>query len=174
VTAGILRLKPGADLRRAQAAVAHLMPPDVKVMTRDEFVKQEHDYWDKATPIGFIFNTAMIIAFLVGIVVVHQILYAEISTHLAQYATLKAMGYTHRFMLGIVAGASLILGLLGFLPGWVLSLGLYHLTMRATGLPMMLGAAKTAVVLLLTMTMCLVSGALAMQRLRAANPADMF
>jgi methionine-rich copper-binding protein CopC len=39
---------------------------------------------------------------------------------------------------------------------------------------MMLGAAKTAVVLLLTMTMCLVSGALAMQRLRAANPADMF
>ena len=174
VTAGILRLKPGADLRRAQAAVARLMPPDVKVMTRDEFVKQEHDYWDKATPIGFIFSTAMIIAFLVGIVVVHQILYAEISTHLAQYATLKAMGYTHRYMLGIVVGASLILGLLGFLPGWILSLMLYHLTMSTTGLPMMLGAAKTTLVLLLTMTMCLVSGALAMQRLRAANPADMF
>ena len=95
MSVGILRLKPGADLRAAQAAVARLMPPDVKVMTRDEFVKQEHDYWDQATPIGFIFNTAMIIAFLVGIVVVHQILYAEISTHLAQYATLKAMGYTH-------------------------------------------------------------------------------
>jgi putative ABC transport system permease protein len=174
VSVGILRLKPGADLRRAQTAVARLMPPDVAVMTREEFVKQEHDYWDQATPIGFIFNTAMIIAFLVGIVVVHQILYAEISTHLAQYATLKAMGYTHAFMLGIVAGASLILGLLGFVPGWVASLGMYHLTASATGLPMMLGAGKTILVLLLTMAMCLLSGALAMQRLRAANPADMF
>jgi putative ABC transport system permease protein len=105
---------------------------------------------------------------------VHQILYAEISTHLAQYATLKAMGYTHAFMLGIVAGASLILGLLGFVPGWVASLGMYHLTASATGLPMMLGAGKTILVLLLTMAMCLLSGALAMQRLRAANPADMF
>jgi putative ABC transport system permease protein len=174
VSVGILRLKPGADLQRAQTAVARLMPPDVAVMTREEFVKQEHDYWDQATPIGFIFNTAMIIAFLVGIVVVHQILYAEISTHLAQYATLKAMGYTHAFMLGIVAGASLILGLLGFVPGWVASLGMYHLTASATGLPMMLGAGKTILVLLLTMAMCLLSGALAMQRLRAANPADMF
>ena len=174
VTAGILRLKPGADLRHAQAALVRLLPPDVKVLTRDGFVKQEHDYWDKATPIGFIFGTAMIIAFLVGIVVVHQILYAEISTHLAQYATLKAMGYTHGFLLGIVVGASIILGLLGFLPGWVLSVGLYHLTERATGLPMMLGAVKTTIILLLTMTMCLLSGALAMQRLRAANPADMF
>ena len=174
VTVGVLRLKPGADLRQAQAAVSRLMPPDVDVMTRDELVKQEHDYWDKATPIGFIFNTAMIIAFLVGIVVVHQILYAEVSTHLAQYATLKAMGYSHAFLLGIVVGASVILGLLGFLPGWFLSLGLYHLTASATGLPMMLGGGKTAIVLLLTLSMCLLSGALAMQRLRAANPADMF
>ena len=174
VSVGILGLKPGADRRAAQAAVARLLPPDVAVMTRDEFVKQEHDYWDQATPIGFIFNTAMVIAFLVGIVVVHQILYAEISTHLAQYATLKAMGYTQRFMLGIVTGASLILGLLGFVPGWAASLGLYHLTASSTGLPMTLGVGKTTLVLLLTMTMCLVSGSLAMRRLRAANPADMF
>ena len=79
VKVGILRLKPGADLRQAQAAVARLMPP-CGGSTRDEFVKQEHDYWDQATPIGFIFFTAMFIAILVGIVVVHQILYAEIST----------------------------------------------------------------------------------------------
>jgi putative ABC transport system permease protein len=77
-------------------------------------------------------------------------------------------------MLGIVAGASLILGLLGFAPGWFLSLGLYHLTASATNLPMLLGPGKTTLVLVLTMCMCLLSGALAMQRLRAANPADMF
>ena len=84
------------------------------------------------------------------------------------------MGYTQRFMLGIVTGASLILGLLGFVPGWAASLGLYHLTASSTGLPMTLGVGKTTLVLLLTMTMCLVSGSLAMRRLRAANPADMF
>jgi putative ABC transport system permease protein len=173
-TVGILRLKDGADVRRAQAAVASLMPADVKVLTRDEFIKQEHDYWKQATPIGFIFNTAMVIAFLVGVIVAHQILYAEISTHLAQYATLKAIGYTHWFLLGIVSGASLILGLFGFLPGWAIAVGLYRLTEHSTGLPMQLGAGKIAVVLTLSMAMCLVSGALAMHRLRAANPADMF
>ena len=43
MTVGILRLKPGTDLRRPQAAVAHLLPPDVRVLTRDEFVNADDD-----------------------------------------------------------------------------------------------------------------------------------
>jgi putative ABC transport system permease protein len=112
--------------------------------------------------------------FVVGIVIVYQILYTEIANHLSQYATLTAMGHSHRFLLGIVGGAALILCVLGYVPGLLMSAALYRLTEGATFLPMTLGVAKPALVLGLTLTMCFVSGGFALRKLRDADPADLF
>ncbi|MBI5687348.1 MAG: FtsX-like permease family protein [Verrucomicrobia bacterium] len=171
---GILRLRPGADIRVTQKAVASLMPDDVRVLTKQEFIHLERNYWEETTAIGFIFTVSLFMGFVVGVVVVYQILYSEIMNHLPQYATLKAMGYTHGFLLGVVGSAALMLSVLGYLPGLVVSAGLYHLTSSATALPMGLGVPKLALVFGLTLGMCLLSGALALRKLRAANPADMF
>jgi putative ABC transport system permease protein len=48
----------------------------------------------KAQPSAFIFGLGVAMGFIVGIVIVYQILYTDVSDHLAEYATLKAMGYT--------------------------------------------------------------------------------
>jgi len=58
-----------------------------------------------------------------------------VAEHWAEYATLKAIGYSNYHLLGIVAGVS-DLGVLGFVPGLVISLGLYSVTANATGLLM--------------------------------------
>ena len=50
------------------------------------------NYWAEATPIGFIFNLGVSMGFIVGVVIVYQVLYKDVSDHLAEYATLKAMG----------------------------------------------------------------------------------
>jgi putative ABC transport system permease protein len=174
VDVGILKLRPGADVGATQKALANLMPADVRVLTKEEFIDLERNYWKDTTAIGFIFTVSLFMGFIVGVGVVYQILYTEIMNHLPQYATLKAMGYTHGFLLGIVGSAAVILSLLGYVPGLVVSTGLYHLTASVTALPMTLGAPKLALVFGLTLGMCLLSGALALRKLRAANPADMF
>jgi putative ABC transport system permease protein len=171
---GVIRLRPGANRAAAQAAVARLMPSDVRVLTRDELVRLEHDYWENATGIGFVFTLGALMGFVVGVVIVYQILYTEVANHLAQYATLTAMGHPHRFLLGIVAGAAMILSVLGYVPGFLLSLTLYRLTERVTFLPMIFGVAKPLLVFGLTIVMCFVSGGMALRKLREADPADLF
>jgi putative ABC transport system permease protein len=174
VDVGILLLLPGADLAAVQIAVQRLMPDDVQVVTREQLVRLEHDFWQNSTGIGFVFTLGALMGFVVGIVIVYQILFTEIANHLSQYATLTAMGHSHRFLLSIVGGAALILCVLGYVPGLMMSAALYRLTASATFLPMNLGTAKPATVLGLTLVMCFVSGGFALRKLRDADPVDLF
>jgi putative ABC transport system permease protein len=87
---------------------------------------------------------------------------------------LKAMGYTNRFLVGILIQESLILAALGFAPGLVLSAGLYSVTQAATLLPIGMTLERAITVLGLTIAMCVASGAVAMRKLQSADPADIF
>jgi len=93
---------------------------------------------------------------------------------LPEYATLKAMGYSNSYLIGVLIQESLILAILGFLPGFVLSTGLYYLTQSATLLPIKMTLTRAILVLLLTIIMCSASGGIAMRKLQAADPADIF
>ena len=67
-----------------------------------------------------------------------------------------------------------LLGVLGFTPGFALSMWLYRLTEDATQLPMRMSVGLVATVLALTITMCCASGAMALRRVRTADPAEVF
>jgi putative ABC transport system permease protein len=112
--------------------------------------------------------------FIVGIVIVYQILYTDVSDHLPEYATLKAMGYRSRYLISVVLQEALILSVLGFLPGFFLCIGLYKLTRDATALPIDMTVDRGITVFILTVVMCVVSGAIAMRKVQAADPADIF
>jgi putative ABC transport system permease protein len=112
--------------------------------------------------------------FFVGIIIVYQVLSTDVSDHLAEYATFKAMGYRNMYLLGIVFEEALILSILGFFPGVGISLGLYSLTRNATNLPMYMTLIRAIQVLILTLIMCLISGAIATKKLQSADPADIF
>ena len=140
----------------------------------EEFAEIEKAYWGNATPIGFIFGFGTIIGFIVGLIIVYQILYSDVSDHLAEYATLKAMGYSDRYLVGVLVQEALLLAVLGFMPGIVLANGLYSLAQSATLLPIAMTANRAVVVLSLTIVMCTGSGALALRKLQSADPADIF
>ena len=112
--------------------------------------------------------------FIVGAVIVYQILYSDITEHLAQYATLKAIGYTHNYLLSLVLQEAFILAFLGYIPGFLISNILYELTKNASRLPMNMDLNRALFVLLLTFVMCLISGTIAMLKLRDTDPADVF
>ena len=81
--------------------------------------------------------------FAVGIGITYQILYSNISNHLVAYATLKAIGFTNGYLLTAVFQQALLLAVLGFIPGIVVSFGLYDLATNATRLPVIMDTNKT-------------------------------
>ena len=174
IDVGIIHLQPGEDIEQVQAALRSSLPKDVVVLTSEEFAGREKAYWAASTPIGFIFGFGTVIGFIVGTAIVYQILYSDVSEHLPEYATLKAMGYSNSYLIGVLIQESLILASLGFLPGFALSTGLYYLTQSATLLPIKMTLNRAVLVLLLTIIMCSASGRIAMRKLQEADPADIF
>ncbi|AFY78618.1 MAG: FtsX-like permease family protein [Hydrococcus sp. C42_A2020_068] len=171
---GLIALKPGTDVETARSRLDAGLPDDVLVLTTEEFAQIEQQYWANSTGIGFIFGLGVIMGFIVGIVIVYQILYSDVSDHLPEYATLKAMGYSDRYLLTVLMQEALILAVLGYIPGFILSLGLYQLTYAATMLPIAMKTSRSITVFILTVLMCFISGAIAMRKLQSADPADIF
>ena len=169
-----IKLRPGTDRSAAIARLTALLPPDVRVLAGPELVAHERRYWEEATPIGFIFAFGSLMGLVVGMVIVYQILFSDIATHLKEYATLKAIGFGNGYLRRVVLSAALILAVLGFVPGLLLSTLLYDVVGKGTFLPLMMDAGRAGGVFLLIFSMCGVAGLLAMRKLADANPADMF
>jgi putative ABC transport system permease protein len=174
IDVGVIKLKPGTDIEQVRASMEASLPTDVKVLTIEAFAEREKQYWATTTPIGFVFGLGSVVGFIVGTVIVYQILYSDVSDHLSEYATLKAMGYSNRYLVSVVVQESLILAILGFIPGCTLSLGLYHVAYTATRLPIFMTTSRAIAVLVLTIIMCSISGGIAMSKLQKADPADIF
>lgn len=174
VNVGAIVLRVGADVAAAQAALRRIVPDDVMVLTKPELIAFEKDYWANTAPVGFIFGLGVAIGLIVGCVIVYQILFSDISRHIGEYATLKAMGYTNGYLVRVVMGEALILAVLGYIPGWLLGLGLYELASAQIFIPLTMTIEKSIGVFALVFGMCVVSGLLAIRKLRDADPADMF
>lgn len=171
---GLVTAQPGQDVERLAQRIRNTLADDVMVLTKQGFIDFEQKYWQTSTSIGFIFTLGSGMGFIVGMVIVYQILYTDVSDHLAEYATLKAMGYKSRFLFSVVIQEAMILSVIGFLPGLVASLGLYSMTKNATGLPISFTLDRGVTVFSLTAVMCLISGIIAMRKVQAADPADIF
>ncbi|HEY9851697.1 MAG TPA: ABC transporter permease DevC [Leptolyngbyaceae cyanobacterium] len=174
IDVGFIQLKPDADPEVVLNQLQKVLPEDVKVLTKQGFIDFEKKFWETSTAIGFIFSLGVGMGFIVGIVIVYQILYTDVADHLPEYATLKAMGYSDLYLLGVVFQEALILSFLGYMPGFGISFVLYNFARGATGIPMAMTLNLAVTVMILTIVMCFISGAIAVRKLRSADPADIF
>ena len=174
IDVGLIKLKAGTDVEKITKKIRNKLPRDVKVFSQQEWIEFEKNYWMTSTAIGFIFSLGVGMGMIVGIVVVYQILYTDVSNHLKEYSTLQAMGYRHRYFLGVVFQESIILAFLGYIPGFLISSGLYKLAKNATLLPIVMTEYRTYFVLVLTVLMCFLAGMIALRKLQDVDPADIF
>jgi putative ABC transport system permease protein len=174
VSLGLIDLQLGYDPQQVVQQLRQHLPNDVKAMTIAEFIDDEQKFWRTESPIGFIFTIGASMAFVIGVAIVYQVLSTDVNAHLKEYATFKAIGYRHRYLLGVVLEETMILAFLGFIPGSILPMGLYYVSAKATALPIHMTISRAVIVLILTVIMCLVSGAIATRKLQSADPADMF
>ncbi len=174
VDVGIVHVNKDANLNEVRDLLDSIIDDSVFVLTRQQFRNQEISFWDESTPIGIIFTAGKIIGFIVGMVICYQVIYSDIADHMPEFATLKAMGYNTMYFLRLIVVESVLLSFVGYVPGWMASAGLYSVLADATGLQLHMTLGAMLLVLILTIGMCIASGMLAVRKLLAADPANLF
>jgi putative ABC transport system permease protein len=172
VSLGIIRVKSGTDLIALKSGIERSVP-GIQVLTHKELQTKELKINDE-NPTSAIFGFGTLMGFIVGVAIVYQVLYSDVSDHLAEYATLKAIGFSSRSLLIIIFQEALFLAILGYIPGFVAALGMYQLLTGLTKLELVMTLNLALTVFTLTLAMCLISAAIASNKLRAADPADVF
>jgi putative ABC transport system permease protein len=171
----LLRLRPGADAGAAIDRLHSLISDQsLRIRSYAEAAQEDLRYQQTQRPTGVIFGFGVLIGVLVGLVIVYQVLSADVADHLREYATFKAMGYGPRFFLGIILEEALVLGFLGFLPGVAIGTGILMLMGAVTTLPLTMTPGMAVTVFVGTVVFSALSGIIATRRLAAADPADLF
>lgn len=171
---GVIKLQPGTSIKKMQTELSSRLNAFVNIFTYEELLGYEKSYWAEHAPIGFIFTFGTVMGLVVGLVIVYQILFTDIINHRYEFATLKALGYEHGYFIRVVFASASFLALLGFVPGYLLSLSLYYLAESQIYMPMLMTFDKAYTVFSFIFSMCVMAGFLAIRSLKSANPADMF
>ncbi len=175
VSLGLIKLEPSADASASAADLRALYDgTGIHVVTRADLEEKERNYWLTKTAVGKVFTIGVLVALMVGTIFVYQVISSDISQRIGEYATLKSMGYGNGYLAWIVFQQAIFYAVLGYVPGFVLALLMYDWAGAAASLPIAMTWTRAGVVLLLCMTMCAVSGLLAIGKLRSADPADLF
>lgn len=174
----LVRLQPGSDIEagreRIAAKLARTGFGSLQVLTASEAMWRERMRWYSETPIGLIFAMGVALAIIVGGVVCYMVLAAEVLANLPEYATLKAIGYSDRFLSRVLLQQALLLALGAFVPALLLSLLLYAVTTELAEVPIRMTAERVLFVAAMSAAMCGVAGVVAVRKLNKAEPASLF
>ncbi len=171
---GIIKLRPGAEAPAVQQALRAALPDEVRVLTKPELVAFERDFQADLSSAGPIFWMGTIVGFVVGMLISYQVIYTDLSDQLAQYATLKGMGYGNGYLVGVVFQQAAFSAVAAFVPAWLLCLVVYRVIGELALLPLHMTLSQTVISFGLTLGMCLVSASLAIRRVIAVDPAEIF
>ncbi|MBW4456009.1 MAG: ABC transporter permease DevC [Nostoc indistinguendum CM1-VF10] len=174
VDLGLIKLKYGTNINSLVKSLNKSLPQDIKVFDKQDFIQRELKHWNQTTSVGFVFGLGKIIGFIVGMIIVYNIIYTDINNNLPQYATLKAMGYSTLYLQNIIFIESIVMSFLGFVPGFSLSVLIYKLIANVTGLLMQMSLNAILSVLLLTICMCILASLIASRRLHNLDPAELY
>ena len=170
----LLKLKPGTKVGTVLEQLALTLPGDVRAFSKEQLIDRDLAYWRTGTPISVILLVGVALGFAVGVVICYQILYTEVLDHLAEFATLKAMGYSNRYIQIVVMIESALLSVLGFIPSIALGAGMLALLGWSSGLPAGVSFGDAVNVGALARGMCTLAGTLALRKVRSLEPAELF
>lgn len=171
---GLVRVRSDCDREKLKKSFQQDLSPEALVMTPQEFKELELNYWKTNAPIGFIFQVGTAIGFFIGFIVVYQILFTDVSNHLPQFATMKAIGFSNRSLVLLIMRQGLYLAIMGYVLGSLLAIGAMYFLRTKTGIPICPSWARAEFLFRMTCLMCLFSSVFATRKLRAADPADVF
>ena len=158
----------GAVQRGLQARL-----PNVDVWTREEFSRRAEIYWTAQTGAGGAILTAALLGFFIGLAVVSQAIYATTMENIEEFATLKALGASHGFVVKVILTQSLICGLTGYLLGFLITNPMIR-TARSKIPWVSTPSWLPTSVLIPTLAMCVLASVFSVRAALAVEPAKVF
>lgn len=174
VSLGLVSVQENADVDSVAGRLRRILPTDVRVLTRGQLAAGERRHWIIKTSVGVIFLTGVITSLIVGMAIVSQVLGNKVSHHFKEYATMKALGYSQRYISGVVLLQAAAIAVIGYLPGLAVAWQLYAMTRTYAHIPMSLGVREAGVVLCIAVAMCVTAALMALRKVASAAPADLF
>jgi putative ABC transport system permease protein len=173
---GFLTLKDhdAPTVEAACRALRETLPPDVVSYSRAEILRRESEHWVGQTATGKLFAFGVLVAMFVACAVIYQVLSNDVRDHLAEYATLKAMGHSNVFLARVVIQQALIYAGAAYVIAVVLSFGLYRATEALAGIPMRLTMHILGLTLFVTAAIGLASAVFTVGKVWRADPAELF
>jgi putative ABC transport system permease protein len=173
VPIGLVQLALGVDAHAVGQELRRTLPHDVEVLSRADLEALEKHYWVQSTSSGIILGSGVLVGFLVEMVILYQILSTDVMNRFREYATLKAMGYSHRALAWIVLQHAVLLGSAGYLSGFGVACGVYRVIAEAIHLPVSMDLARGMGVGMVTLVLCMGTSLLALRKVRVADPAEL-
>ena len=176
INLGLLKIAAGENPGQVAARLEALLGADagVEVLTRQDVLNSELNHWVLDTNYGLIFQTGVFMSILVGMAISYQVLASDVASMLPEYATLKAIGYSNRYISGVILQQAVLLAVAGFLVGLLIASVLYELTSAGAQVPVRFTAVNIGSVLGLALVMCVCAGLAALRKAFQSDPADLF
>lgn len=168
----LVKLAPGADLETMRSRLAKRLP-DTEVLTQPEFRHRSIIYWLFNTGAGGALIGGLGLGIIVGIVIVAQTLYANTKDHLNEFATLRALGASARYIHIVILIQAMLSAVIGFVIGYALTWGIIAAT-RHTTLTIVMTPQLTVILFVLTLAMCALSAVGAILKVTRIDPAGVF
>lgn len=168
----LVRLTADADLDHVRRQLASNIS-DVEILTPAEFRDRSRTFWLFGTGAGAALFAGALLGVIVGTVVVAQTLYASTKEHLNEFATLRAMGSSRRYIYNVIVWQALLSAVIGFCIAALISDVVVRLT-AATALPIVITPALVFGLFLLTVMMCIGSSIAAIVQVTRIDPAMVF
>ncbi len=168
----LVRLKPNADRDKVVEAI-RAQVGNAEVLTTAQFRDRSRSFWLFGTGAGAALFAGALLGVIVGTVIVAQTLYSSTKDHLTEFATLRAMGSSNRYIYNVIIYQALINAVIGF----AIASGIGALVVQMTAksaLPIMITTWLVAALAALTLFMCVTSALGAIFRVVRIDPATVF
>jgi len=168
----IIRLSPNADTNLVRRELMSNIP-DVEVLTPAAFRERSRTFWLFSTGAGAALFAGALLGVIVGTVIVAQTLYSSTKEHLNEFATLRAIGSSRRYIYKVIVWQALLSAVIGFSIAALIGAAIVQLT-AATALPIVITPGLIVGLFLLTVVMCIGSAIAAIIQVTRIDPAIVF
>src|SRR5712671_5452259 len=168
----LLRLAPNADVESVRSRLRTILS-ESEVLTPSEFRSRSRSFWLFGTGAGAALFAGALLGIIVGTVIVAQTLYSSTKDHLTEFATLRAIGSSSRYIHKVIICQALLSAVIGFCIAAGIGLILVDATAESA-LTALMTPLLTVGLFMLTVVMCVLSATFAVVQVIRIDPAVVF
>jgi putative ABC transport system permease protein len=168
----LVRIAPDANAETVRSRLKADIS-DIEVLTPAEFRNRSRSFWLFGTGAGAALFAGALLGVIVGTVIVAQTLYSSTKDHLNEFATLRAIGSSGKYIHKVIIWQALLSAVIGF----CIAAGVGFLIVRQTAetaLPIVMTPQLTFGLFVLTLAMCVLSALGAIAKVVRIDPAMVF